>query len=96
VKISHDVNKPSGKRIEIGIFVTGLGFSVGFFNRTYQLVLIGSHGGENRFGEDVGTELFTLQVDDRPSRVAFHPPDEVHSRLVPMHRIQHNLYGSNN
>jgi hypothetical protein len=56
-------------------------------DRTYQLVLICSHGGENCLGEDVGTKLFALQINNRPSGVTFHSSDEVHSWLVTMHRI---------
>jgi hypothetical protein len=37
--------------------------------------------------------LFALQIDDRTGRVAFHPPDDVNSGLVAMHRIQHDLNG---
>ena len=61
-------------------------------DRTYQLVLICSHGGENCLGEDVSTKLFALQIDDRTSRVTFHSSDNVNSGLIAMHGIQHNLF----
>ena len=59
---------------------------------TYQLVLVGRDSGEDRLREDVGAELFALQIDDGTGRVAFHPPDNVNSRLVAVHRIQDDLH----
>ena len=61
---------------------------------TYQLVLVGRDSGEDRLREDVGAELFALQIDDGTGRVAFHPPDNVNSRLVAVHRIQDDLTGN--
>ena len=57
---------------------------------THQLVLVGRYGRENRLGKDVGAELFRFQVAEG-SVVAFDATHQVHSRLVPVHRVQHNL-----
>jgi hypothetical protein len=54
------------------------------------LILVGGDGREDGLWENVGAELFALQVDDGTG-VRFEASDQVHARLVPMHRIQNNL-----
>ena len=53
---------------------------------TYQLILVGGDGREDGLWENVGAELFALQIDDR-TRIRFEAADQVHARLVPVHRI---------
>lgn len=48
------------------------------------MILVGSDGCEDSFGEDVSAELFHFQIDDGRS-VIFHPLDEMNSRLVAVH-----------
>ena len=50
------------------------------------MILVGGDGREDGLWENVGAELFALQIDDR-TRIRFEAADQVHARLVPVHRI---------
>lgn len=59
--------------------------------RTYQLILIGSHGGEDRLRVDERLELLLLQVQDGGISGGVRPLDQVDPRLVLVHRVQDEL-----
>ena len=59
------------------------------YSSTHQLVLVGGDGGEDGLGEDVGAVLLLVQVRDGAAVLA--PLDEVDARLVPVHRVEHDL-----
>ena len=59
-------------------------------HRTHQLVLVGGDGGEHGLGKDERLVVLTLQIVDGP-RLTVLPQDQVHPRLVPVHRVQDYL-----
>lgn len=59
---------------------------------THQLILIRRDGGENGLREDERLVLLLLEVGDVQAAVVGVPtPDQVYPRLIPVHRVQHDL-----
>lgn len=60
--------------------------------RTHQLILIGRDGGENGLREDKRLVLLLLQVGDvQAAVVGVSTADQVYPRLIPVHRVEHDL-----
>lgn len=59
---------------------------------THQLILIRRDGGENGLREDKRLVLLLLEVGDvQAAVVGVSTADQVYSRLIPVHRVQHDL-----
>lgn len=93
-RVSHFQSRPDARRfVWIACFFAKLTL---YINRllfcTHQLILIRRDGGENGLREDKRLVLLLLKVADvQAAVVGVSTANQVYPRLIPVHRVEHDL-----